>query len=116
MKKYKMNDEEREVYDNLPSKDKKMYANMTHKQRKRYSKMSGKPAKSYMYACMTENKDYTGKDLMNEMLGMVNEEGKELSHLNSNFKERDHFCKYCAMGFVSDEEKEKHQKTCAASL
>lgn len=116
MKKYKMNDEERKVYDDLPSRKKKMYSAMTHKQRKRFAKMSGKPAESYMYACMTENREYTGKDLMDEMLGMTDDLNGNLSHVNENNQKKEHFCKYCSLGFVTEEEVEKHQKTCAATL
>ena len=119
MKKYKMNAGEREVYDKLPKEEKEMYACMTHKQRKKYSMMTGQNAKKYMYACKEKNEDFTGKDAKDEMKSLAEELDKGvLSQRVSeeNLKEKTHFCKYCGQGFHSDEELDKHQRTCSLTI
>lgn len=118
MKKIKMNADEREVYDNLPSEDKKMYSKMTHKERKKYSMMSGKKAKEYMFACTSKNEDYTGADFKKEMKSIVEDLDGDMSHgpSNESMQERKYFCKYCSQGFITEEEVTKHQKTCALTM
>lgn len=118
MKKYKMNAQEREMYDNLNSKDeKKMFSCMTHNQRKKYSKMTGSKAKTFMYTCMNENREYTGKDLKEDILAFTGVKGDLSEDVDeSHLQEKQHFCKYCGEGFITEEEVDKHQRTCATTL
>jgi hypothetical protein len=119
MKKKKMNAEEREVYDKLPEDEKKLYACMTHKQRKKYSMMTGQKAKRYMYACKEKNEEYTGKDAKDEMKGLAEQlDDGVLSQRVSeeNLQEKTHFCKYCGQGFHTEEQLDKHQRTCSLTL
>jgi hypothetical protein len=119
MKKYKMNAQEREVYDELPKEEKKLYAYMTHKQRKKYSMMTGEKAKKYMYACKTKNEEYTGADAKKEMKELADsmDEGVLSQRVSKeNLQEKTHFCKYCGQGFHSEEEVDKHQRTCSLTI